>query len=291
MSLKPIESSIRTEASRNSKLATDIDNFRNRYIDVDTKNNIEVKFPAFDILTFDRNFFILLNSSEEVAFRSRWYMRPDYVSFDYYNTTIYWPLILYVNNVSSREDFADFETILVPPYTAIFQLFSDRQVDKNIIPLTEIEDTDTKINQYYKKYPLDKMEMERLDAEKQLLGFGQPQTLGIYNTEKTEIKILTLTDIANKYVDLLREPSSPSGISVKLNNFSIQQKYNYDYTLVYNSQAKQQRISWKASDIIANSENSSLLSNMATQLRPGSKLTITYPVSVTYRLADGIPSI
>lgn len=291
MSLKPIESSIKTEASRNSKLATDIDNFRNRYIDVDTKNNIEVKFPAFDILTFDRNFFILLNSSEEVAFRSRWYMRPDYVSFDYYNTTIYWPLILYVNNVSSREDFADFETILVPPYTAIFQLFSDRQVDKNIIPLTEIEDTDTKINQYYKKYPLDKMEMERLDAEKQLLGFGQPQTLGIYNTEKTEIKILTLTDIANKYVDLLREPSSPSGISVKLNNFSIQQKYNYDYTLVYNSQAKQQRISWKASDIISNSENSSLLSNMATQLRPGSKLTITYPVSVTYRLADGIPSI
>jgi hypothetical protein len=291
MSLKPIESSIRTEASRNSKLATDIDNFRNRYIDVDTENNIEVKFPAFDILTFDRNFFILLNSSEEVAFRSRWYMRPDYVSFDYYNTTIYWPLILYVNNVSSREDFVDFETILVPPYTSIFQLFSDRQVDKNIIPLKETVLSDTKINQYYKKYPLDKMEMERLDAEKQLLGFGQPQILGIYNTEKTEIKILTSTDLANKYVDLLREPSNPSGISIKLNNFSIQQKYNYDYTLVYNSQAKHQRISWKTSDIIANSENSSLLSNMATQLRVGSRLTITYPVSITYRIADGIPSV
>lgn len=291
MSLKPIESSIKTEASRNSKLATDIDNFRNRYIDVDPVNNIEVKFPAFDILTFDRNFFILLNASEEVAFRSRWYMRPDYVSFDYYNTTIYWPLILYVNNVSSREDFVDFETILVPPYVSIFQLFSDRQVDKNLIPLAENIDTDTKLNQYYKKYPLDKMEMERLEAEKQLLGFSQPQSLGIYNTEKTEIKILTIVDIANKYVDLLREPSNPSGISVKLNNFSIQQKYNYDYTLVPNDQDKLQRISWKAADIISNSQNSSLLSNMATQLRVGSKLTITYPVSVVYRLADGIPPV
>lgn len=291
MSVRPIEASIKTEAIRNSKLATDIDNFRNVYVDVDKINNVEVKFPSFDILTFERNFFSLLNSSEEVAFRSRWYMRPDYTSFDYYNTTIYWPLILFVNNVFCREEFVDFETILVPSFQSIFQLFSDRQVDKNIIPLVEEVPENTKINQFYKKYPLEIMELQRLEAEKRLTGIGQVQSLGIYNTEKTEVRTLTSQDILNKYIDLTREPSNPSGITLKLNNFSIVQKYNYDYTLIPNNNDEMIRISWKNSDIISNSTNTTLISNMGTYLRVGSVLRITYPVSIVYKLSDGIPSV
>lgn len=291
MSLVSIEASIKTETARNAKLATDIDNFRNRYIDIDNENNIEVIFPSFEILTFEKNFFVLLNASQEVPFVPRWYMRPDYVSYDFYNTTIYWPLIMYVNNIYTREEFIDFDTILVPPYQMIFQLFNDRQIDRNLIPLNEFEPQSNVVNKFYRKYPLDKLEAERLQAQQDLLGFDKNSTMAVFNTEKTEIITLTANHIKNKYIDLQRIPSSASTIVVKLNNYNIAQRYNYDYTLMPTGEDLLKRISWKNSDVINNSGNSSILASMGSYLRAGNKLTITYAVSIVYRVADGVPSV
>lgn len=291
MSVVSIEASIKTEANRNAKLTTDIDNFRNRYVDFDPVSNIEVIFPSFDILTFDKNLFILLNQSEEVKFKTRWYMRPDYVSFDYYKTVIYWPLIMYLNNVYTMEEFVDFETILVPPYTSIFQLFNDRNVDKNILPLQEKNVNDPTVNQFYKKYPLDLLELQKLAASESILGFENKDVLGIYNAEKTEVITLTSEHIANKYVDLLREPASTSSVTLSLNNLNIAQRYNYDYTLKYNGSNSLRRISWKTSDVLESSGLGNIYSSMSTYLRVGTIMKIKYTVAITYRLADGIPSV
>lgn len=291
MSVVSIEASIKTEAARNAKLTTDIDNFRNRYVDFDPVSNIEVIFPSFDILTFDKNLFILLNQSEEVKFKTRWYMRPDYVSFDYYKTVIYWPLIMYLNNVYTMEEFVDFETILVPPYTSIFQLFNDRNVDKNILPLQEKNVNDPTVNQFYKKYPLDLLELQKLAASESILGFENKDVLGIYNAEKTEVITLTSEHIANKYVDLLREPASTSSVTLSLNNLNIAQRYNYDYTLKYNGSNSLRRISWKTSDVLESSGLGNIYSSMSTYLRVGTIMKIKYTVAITYRLADGIPSV
>lgn len=291
MSAVSIEASIKTEAARNAKLSTDIDNFRNRYVDFDSNNNIEVIFPSFDILTFDKNLFILLNQSEEVKFKTRWYMRPDYVSFDYYKTVIYWPLIMYINNVYTIEEFVDFETILVPPYTSIFQLFNDRTIDKNILPLQEKVVSDPKVNQFYKKYPLDLIELQNLAANEAILGFENQDVLAIHNAEKTEIITLTAEHIANKYVDLAREPASTSSVTLSLNNLNIAQRYNYDYTLKYNGNNSLRRISWKPSDVLESSGLGNIYSSMVNYLRVGTVMKIKYTVAITYRVSDGIPSV
>lgn len=291
MSKLSVEASIKTEASRNSKIATDIDNFRYRYVDVDNENGIEVKFPSFDVLTFDKNLFILLNASERVKFQNRWYMRPDYVSYDYYNSVIYWPLILYINNVYTIEEFVDFEYILVPPFEMIFQLFSDNKIDKQVLPLQDNDDLTSYINTFYKKYPLDKQELARLAAQDALLETGQDETLSVYNAEKTETITVTSDILTNKYVDLVREPSNFSSISLSLNNLSINQRYNYDYVLKYDGNNSLRRISWKLSDIIESSGNDLLYSSMEKNLRVGTILKIKYGVSIVYRISDGIPNI
>lgn len=73
------------QSLRNTKITTDLDNFRNRYLDVDVKNNIRVTFPSFDIRTFDRNYYTILSRSRKVDFISpRWKMRPDFTSFDFF---------------------------------------------------------------------------------------------------------------------------------------------------------------------------------------------------------------
>lgn len=290
MSLVGVESSIKTESKKNSKLVTDIDNFRNKYVDIDYDNNIEVIFPSFDVLTFDRNYFMLLSASRRVKFKSRWYMRPDYVSYDMYNTTIYWPLIMYINNIFSREDFVDLDSILIPPYTSIFQLYSNRLVDKKITPIQETVD-ETFSNQFYKKYPLDSREQNIIDTQNELNNFSKESVYGVYTTEKTETITLTIDNIKNKYIDLQHEPVNSSTLALKLNSLSILQRYNYDYTLISNEQNEFKRISWKTSDIIENSSNTSIVSNMVNYLRVGTIFNITYTVSIKYLLTDGIPSI
>lgn len=290
MSLVGLEASIKTEAKKNSKLVTDIDNFRNKYVDSDFENNIEVIFPSFDILTFDKNYFSVLSSCRRVKFKSRWYMRPDYVSFDMYNTTIYWPLILYVNNIYTREDFINLDSILIPPYSSIFKLYSNRLVDKKLINIQEIPD-ETFINQFYRTYPMDSKEFESIDSNNALTNSEKQSDYGVYNTEKNESITLTVNDIKNKYIDLQHIPTNASSISLRLNNLSINQRYNYDYTLIYNGNNELKRISWNSSDIITNSGNTTLVTNMANYLRIGTVMKITYSISVTYLISDGIPSV
>jgi hypothetical protein len=290
MSLVSLEASIKTEAKKNAKLVTDIDNFRNRYVDSDFENSIEVIFPSFDILTFDKNYFSVLSTCRRVKFKSRWYMRPDYVSFDMYNTTIYWPLILYINNIYTREDFINLDSILIPPYSAIFKLYTSRTVDKKLINIQEIPD-ETFTNQFYRTYPMDAKEFEGIDSDNALTNSEKQSDYGVYNTEKSESITLTVNDIKNKYIDLQHIPTNASTISLRLNNLSINQRYNYDYTLIYNGSNELKRISWNSSDIITNSSNPTIVANMANYLRIGTVVKLTYSISVAYLISDGVPSV
>lgn len=292
MSINSIEASIKTEAQRNAKLTTDLDNFRNRYIDKDPNSNIEVIYPAFDITTFERNFFMLLQKSERVKFQSRWIMRPDYVSFDKYGTTVYWPLILYMNRIPNIEEFDNFEYILVPPFASIFDLFKDRELEKELISLREPARENIFVNQFYKNYPLDKNELDRLKAQNELLSLTQQESLAVYNATKSETRVLTAEDISLKYIDLQYVPANESSLTLKLNNLPILQRYNYDYTLKFTSfTTDRKRISWKPSDVLENSDVSAIISSMNNYIKVGDTLNIKYQVSIVYRISDGVPSI
>lgn len=157
--------SIRGEARRNAELATDLDNFRSRYRETTNDLQTTVTFPSGEIFSFEKNLFVLLANAEKVKFKPKWYQRPDYVSYEYYNSTIYWPLILFVNRIFSIEDFKELDDILIPPFNSILQIVKDR-VDDTI---TDLDGEDAKTGaKYYKIFPLDERERNIIASRRSL---------------------------------------------------------------------------------------------------------------------------
>lgn len=158
--------SIRTEAKRNSELVTDLDNFRNKYIEYSNlDSDINVTFPANEIEAYEKNLFILLSRSRKVEFKPEWYQRPDYASEEYYNTNIFWALILFVNRIPCIEDFKDLTEILIPPYSLVLDLLKDRVSGT---PSNLEEEANYSEARYFKIFPLDERELETIAARERL---------------------------------------------------------------------------------------------------------------------------
>jgi len=155
--------SIKHEAKRNAELSTNVDNFRSRYKESSYEGTIEVSFPAGNIKTLDKNLFKLLAGSNKVTFKPTWHQRPDYVSIEFYNTTMFWQLILYINRIPSIEDFRDLETIYVPPFNLIVDIMRDKISKTEIVDLDE-DTSDNSEARYFKIYPLDDRERNIIKA-------------------------------------------------------------------------------------------------------------------------------
>lgn len=112
---------INTEAVRQLQSPLDIEKFGARY---KTENEL-FTFPDPNLVTIDKNLFYLLKNSQEINFELKYKFRPDYLSFDYYGTTILWELIMYVNGVFSVEDF-DLTTVAIPSMEAITFTLQDQ---------------------------------------------------------------------------------------------------------------------------------------------------------------------
>jgi len=88
-------------------------------------------FPSLSLWTIEKNIFYLLRDSVQKTFERKYLMRPDYLSFDEYGTTALAQLLMYVNNVSSIEDF-DLDTVIVPTFETIVDICKDKfPVKKN----------------------------------------------------------------------------------------------------------------------------------------------------------------
>ena len=111
---------ISTEATQNLQSPLDIEKFGERF---KTENDY-FTFPDPNLLTLDKNLYYLLRHSEEVKFEGKYRYRPDYLSYDYYGTTILWEMLLYVNNVFSIEDF-DLDTVVIPSLEAVTFVIQD----------------------------------------------------------------------------------------------------------------------------------------------------------------------
>ena len=111
---------IDNEAIRQLSSPLDIEKFGARF---KTENNY-YSFPDPNLLTIDKNLFYLLRNSQEIPFDSKYTYRPDYMSFDYYGTTILWELIMYVNGVFSLEDFT-LDTVVLPSLESITYILQD----------------------------------------------------------------------------------------------------------------------------------------------------------------------
>ena len=111
---------INNEATRQLQSPLDFEKLGQRF----KTSNDYFTFPDPNLETIDKNLFYLLKNSEEVGFELKYKYRPDYLSFDYYGTTILWQLLMYVNGVFSLEDF-DLQTVVIPSMDAIIFALQD----------------------------------------------------------------------------------------------------------------------------------------------------------------------
>lgn len=276
--------SISSIANRNSKISTDIDNFKDRYIDIDNKLELSVILPGFDIRTFDKNLFLLLAQSELVDFNIKWEMRPDYVSYEYYGIEIYWPLIMYVNNCFLLEEFKSFDKILIPPRESITELGRYREVDKSILPLLEPEKINIKAIQFFKNYPYSGKLNSKLIANQNLSNLNDTTAIDP-PTSSTATESITYTinstHLENKYIDLPTPPDSITSLFIYYNNFKIPLKYNFDYILTFNSNNENVRITWDSNSILSAKEKFDPSINNNTGIRRLIKLNDTLIIKYT----------
>lgn len=245
--------SIIPESRYNAKLPTDLDNYRSCYEEFDSDSGISVVFPSGEIYAFERNLFLLLSKARKVKFLPEWTMRPDYVSKDYYNTEMYWPIILFINNTYSMEDFYGFEEILIPSFNSLLEITKFRVPESATTPLRKIEESENKLLKYLKRHPLDNIEIEMIEARKALEEEPIGPITQIVSTEITEEFTLTAEDIANKYIKLQYCPANTSSVVVEIDGYDIVQNYGYDFTLKYDSDFTCRLIvSWASADVIGN---------------------------------------
>lgn len=109
------------ECIQRVNLPYDIDFMGDRYI---TENGYYT-FPSPSLQIIEKNLFYLLKNSIEIPLLKIYHYRPDYLSYDQYNTVSLWYLLLYVNQVDCIEDFT-LDTVVVPSLSAIIDICQDK---------------------------------------------------------------------------------------------------------------------------------------------------------------------
>jgi hypothetical protein len=87
--------------------------------------------PNPNRFTVDLNLFYLLKNATEVPFEQQYSYRPDYVSHDYYGTTVLANVIMYVNSIRIPEEFVDLEVLLIPAFDSIITMLQDNFPEVN----------------------------------------------------------------------------------------------------------------------------------------------------------------
>jgi hypothetical protein len=145
-----INNTIDADARTRRKLATNIDNFRRRYSTTDSDKDVYFVSPSYSIL--DRFKYVLLNRSNRYDLEEKYYYRPDYLSFDQYGTTTLWPILLYINNVPSIEQF-NISEVIIPDLSAITDLarYNDGALKPLDVEELNKEPTNLRLQSLYKR--------------------------------------------------------------------------------------------------------------------------------------------
>jgi hypothetical protein len=112
---------IDSDAKKNKVLPINLDFMGVRYR---TESNKFV-FPSPSFWLIEKNLFFLAANSTKKIFDQKYVMRPDYLSFDEYETVVLAPLLMYVNRVFNTEDF-NLNEVIIPEISAIIEILVDK---------------------------------------------------------------------------------------------------------------------------------------------------------------------
>ena len=121
------------ESKKRLRHPLDIDNMSERY---KTENGLFV-FTSPSFWTLQKNYFYLLKNSKKVQFEQKYKYRPDYLSFDEYQTVILAPVLMYVNSIVSYEDF-DLSEVIIPTLNSIIEVSRDKFPKKETSDLQSV---------------------------------------------------------------------------------------------------------------------------------------------------------
>jgi len=186
---------IKEEASVLANALTDIDNLRHHYKKKDS--DINVHFVSPYLLGYETYRHHLLLNSERKQLDQKYYQRPDYLSYDEYGTTIYWTVLMYINNVYLIEDFI-METVIVPSFDAVYAFSEFYKEEPEILDLDNLPQPKKIFPKVYE--PTYKANIEQETEESELL---LPQY-------KRETFVIKIKDLENKYVLLQFTPKIES---------------------------------------------------------------------------------
>jgi hypothetical protein len=225
------------EAKKLIKVVVDVDKFRRRYVKQD--GNTRAQFVSPEITTFEKFRFYLLKNSESKTLLQKYYYRPDYLSFDEYGTTLLWPLLLYINDIPLIEEF-DKDQILVPDSSVVSDLAKYDESLANPIDIDELNRTPSVA--YYINLFSSKIGPKLTPVSNEVT--NQEVIPVSYVRQRF---FLTDVDIANKFIDLGYIPID-SSIEVKIAGLNIVTVYDYQFTIVKNTNEELRRLSWAAAD-------------------------------------------
>jgi len=109
------------------------DNLSERYV---TENGL-YSFTSPSFWAIEKNLYYLMYNSKKKLFEQKYKYKPDYLSFDEYETVVLSPLLMTVNNIFSCEDF-DMDYVIIPSLSAIIEMTNDKFPIKEKSELTTV---------------------------------------------------------------------------------------------------------------------------------------------------------
>ena len=260
------------EASTMSSVSSDVDLYRYKYRESEQQTDlskVDITFVSPIFSVYEKHRFSLLRNSTIVQMTPRWKYRPDYLSYDKYETTAWWQLLLWINNVKSLEYFT-IDNIIVPTIEALSAIENEAYFTGGYIDINE--------DKKHKKtlYTLFLNPINNLEEIKN--STPQSNTLSdlVEDNSKKDTKFvreifnLTIPMLRLRYIDLEQIPIEAS---IKmLANCRPNLIYNKHYKLIQDDNKVLRRITWDP-DIINNAgllfklkENDSLEVQYATYI-------------------------
>jgi hypothetical protein len=121
------------ESKQRKQLAVDIDRMTDQLICA----NELFTFPSPTLWVIEKNLYYLLKNSTQVIFDRKYLYRPDYLSYDEYGTVALADLLMYVNGVSSLEQF-NLDKVVIPSLDSIVTICSDKFSKKDTNEMVEV---------------------------------------------------------------------------------------------------------------------------------------------------------
>ena len=119
------------ESKALSKNIQDVTNFRREYM----YGMISFDSPTIDI--FKKHYDYLKANSTITNLNIKYHYKPEYLSYDTYQTTKLYEMLMYINNCHCIEEFTMLK-VYIPDYDAVFNVLKDYlTTEEKIIQLQE----------------------------------------------------------------------------------------------------------------------------------------------------------